>query len=227
MKPVHFDFRTKLFVVCCVMVLVAVLTNDFVIDSLLVLLAFYITIQGFGRAAVRYLAACAAFALLRVISDGEGLTFLMPEMFLFMVLRILMMVMAAHPIIGMPPGEVVAVFKKIHAPGSIALPTTFMLRFFPTVKGEFRDVFAALYLRGLLSLRHPLRTAEYVITPVIFRASRIAEELAASAESRGISNLCPHTCRREIVFGYADGLACVLAFAVSLAYFVFEWTVIR
>ena len=55
------------------------------------------------------------------------------------------------------------------------------------------------YLRGLLSLRHPLRTAEYVITPVIFRASRIAEELAASAESRGISNLCPHTCRREIV----------------------------
>ena len=45
MKPVHFDFRTKLFVVCCVMVLVAVLTNDFVIDSLLVLLAFYITIQ--------------------------------------------------------------------------------------------------------------------------------------------------------------------------------------
>lgn len=44
---------------CCVMVLVAVLTNDFVIDSLLVLLAFYITIQGFGRAAVRYLAACA------------------------------------------------------------------------------------------------------------------------------------------------------------------------
>ena len=162
MKPVHFDFRTKLFVVCCVM-----------------------------------------------------------------VLRILMMVMAAHPIIGMPPGEVVAVFKKIHAPGSIALPTTFMLRFFPTVKGEFRDVFAALYLRGLLSLRHPLRTAEYVITPVIFRASRIAEELAASAESRGISNPCPHTCRREIVFGYADGLACVLAFAVSLAYFVFEWTVIR
>ena len=58
-------------------------------------------------------------------------------------------------------------------------------------------------------------------------ASRIAEELAASAESRGISNPCPHTCRREIVFGYADGLACVLAFALSLAYFVFEWTVIR
>ena len=28
--------------------------------------------------------------------------------------------MAAQPVIGMPPGEVVAVFKKIHAPNGIA-----------------------------------------------------------------------------------------------------------
>lgn len=86
---------------------------------------------------------------------GQGITILMPEMFLFMVLRILMMVMAAQPVIGMPPGEVVAVFKKIHAPDGIALPVTFMLRFFPTVRSEFSDVFASLRLRKLLSWKHP------------------------------------------------------------------------
>lgn len=224
---VQLDFRTKLVVVVLTMVLAAVLTSDLVIYTLLGLLALYLLVQGLGRQALRYLVVAAVFAVLRWCSDGNGLTFLMPEMFLFMVLRMLMMVMAAHPIIGMPPGEVVAVFKKIHAPQSIALPTTFMLRFFPTVRSEFADVFAALRLRGLLSWRHPLRTAEYVVTPVIFRCSRIAEELAASAESRGISNPAPHTCRREIAFRKRDGLACVLALAVSVGYIVFEWTVIR
>ena len=95
------------------------------------------------------------------------------------------MVMAAQPVIGMPPGEVVAVFKKIHAPNGIALPVTFMLRFFPTVRSEFSDVFSSLRLRKLLSWKHPLDAMEYIVTPVIFRSSRIAEELAASAESRG------------------------------------------
>lgn len=137
------------------------------------------------------------FIVLRLLSGGQGITILMPEMFLFMVLRILMMVMAAQPVIGMPPGEVVAVFKKIHAPNGIALPVTFMLRFFPTVRSEFSDVFSSLRLRKLLSWKHPLDAMEYIVTPVIFRSSRIAEELAASAESRGISNPGKHTCRRK------------------------------
>ena len=227
MAAVHFDFRTKLVVIVLVMALVAMLTSDLLIDGLLVLLAGYLTMQGFGRAAVKYLCACAVFTVLRVLSGGEGLTFLMPEMFLFMVLRILMMVMAAHPIIGMPPGEVVAVFKKLHAPQSIALPITFTLRFFPTVRSEFADVFAALRLRRLLSWRRPLATLEHLITPVIFRSSRIAEELAASAECRGIS--CPgvHTCRREIAFCRSDALMCAASVAMAVVFFILEWTVVR
>lgn len=106
----------------------------------------------------------------------------------------------------MPPGEVVAVFKKIHAPNGIALPVTFMLRFFPTVRSEFSDVFSSLRLRKLLSWKHPLDAMEYIVTPVIFRSSRIAEELAASAESRGISNPGKHTCRRKIEFQKEIGL---------------------
>ena len=93
----------------------------------------YLIIQGFGRQTIKYLIVCGVFIVLRLISGGQGITILMPEMFLFMVLRILMMVMAAQPVIGMPPGEVVAVFKKIHAPDGIALPVTFMLRFFDIV----------------------------------------------------------------------------------------------
>ena len=174
------------------MSLVAVLTSDILIYTLLGVLSVYLIIQGFGRQTIKYLIVCGVFIVLRLLSGGQGITILMPEMFLFMVLRILMMVMAAQPVIGMPPGEVVAVFKKIHAPDGIALPVTFMLRFFPTVRSEFSDVFASLRLRKLLSWKHPLDAMEYIVTPVIFRSSRIAEELAASAESRGISNPGKH-----------------------------------
>ena len=219
---VKFDFRTKLLVIALTMSLVAVLTSDILIYTLLVCLCIYLLIQGFYRQAIKYFAVCYVFILLRLFSGGNGITFLMPEMFLFMVLRILMMVMAAQPVFGMPPGEVVAVFKKIHAPSGIALPITFTLRFFPTIRSEFADVFSSLRLRKLLSWKHPLDAMEYIVTPVIFRSSRIAEELAASAESRGISNPGEHTCRRKLLFRKQDWLMCVIAVAITVMYFVLE-----
>lgn len=187
----------------------------------------YLIIQGFARQTIKYLAVDLVFILLRVLSDGNGVTFLMPEMFLFMVLRIMMMMMAAQPVIGMPPGEVVAVFKKIHVPDSLALPINFMLRFFPTVRSEFADVFASLRLRSLLSWHHPLDAMEYMITPVIFRSSRIAEELAASAESRGISNPGIHTCRRNLQFNKQDWIMSITAAAVTAAFLMIEIKVIK
>ncbi len=219
---VQFDFRTKLLVIILTMSLVAVLTSDILIYTLLVLLGGYLFVQGFGKQSIKYLAVCFVFIVLRLLSNGGGITFLMPEMFLFMVLRILMMVMAAQPILGMPPGEVVAVFKKIHAPDGIALPITFTLRFFPTIKSEFADVFSSLRLRRLLSWKHPLDAIEYIVTPVIFRSSRIAEELAASSESRGISNPGNHTCRRKVMFRKRDWIMCVIAVATTVMYFVLE-----
>lgn len=222
MMGIKFDFRTKLLVIVLTMSLVAVLTSDILIYTLSGLLGAYLVVQGYVRQTIKYLTVCGIFVILRVLSGGEGITFLMPEMFLFMVLRILMMAMAAQPIFGMPPGEVVAVFKKIHAPDSIALPITFMLRFFPTVRSEFSDVFASLKLRGLLSWKHPLDALEYIVTPVIFRSSRIAEELAASAESRGISNPGRHTCRRKIVFRSVDYIMCIIAVLITALYIAME-----
>ncbi len=222
---ITFDFRTKLLVIVLTMSLVAVLTSDILIYTLLGCLSIYLVIQGLGRQTIKYLIACGVFIILRLLSGGQGITILMPEMFLFMILRILMMVMAAQPVIGMPPGEVVAVFKKIHAPDGIALPVTFMLRFFPTIRSEFSDVFAALRLRKLLSWKHPLDAMEYIVTPIIFRSSKIAEELAASAESRGISNPGQHTCRRQTVFRKRDLIMCVIAVCVTILYFTLERTV--
>ena len=50
-----FDFRTKLLVIVLTMSLVAVLTSDILIYTLLGVLSVYLIIQGFGRQTIKYL----------------------------------------------------------------------------------------------------------------------------------------------------------------------------
>lgn len=222
----NFDFRTKLIIIIITMSLVAVITSDILIYTLICALSVYLIIQGYKKQVLIYDIVCIIFIFLRFFSNGHGITFLMPEMFLFMVLRIMLMAMAAQPVISMAPGEAVSVFKRIHLPNSLGLPLIFMLRFFPTVRGEFCDVFAALKMRNLISWKHPLDSLEYIVTPIIFRSSRISEELAASAESRGISNPGKHTCIRKIEFKLKDLIMCIIAIILSIIYFIIEKKVI-
>ncbi|SET78712.1 energy-coupling factor transport system permease protein [Lacrimispora sphenoides] len=226
MAPLFFDFRSKAVILILTMVLVAFVTANITIYMLLGLLAVYLIVQGFGRAALKMGAVALAAGGLKYLSAGQGLTVFIPDMFLFIITRIMLMLMAACPFMGMPPGEAVAVFKKIHAPDTFALPVTFMLRFLPTVKEEFAGVFAALYLRGLLTLKHPLKALEYIIVPVMLRASRISDELAASAEARGIANPGIHTCRREVIFARCDVILSALGVLAAVSLMLLERRVI-
>lgn len=220
--PLYFDFRSKAVILILTMGLVAFVTANSTIYMLLGMLAVYLILQDFGRAALKMGAVALAAGGLKYLSAGQGFTVFMPDMFLFIITRIMLMLMAACPFMGMPPGEAAAVFKRIHAPDTFALPVTFMLRFLPTVKEEFKGVFDALYLRGLLSLKHPLKALEYIIVPVMLRASRISEELAASAEARGIANPGIHTCRREVIFAGRDVILCVLGVVTASGLLLLE-----
>ena len=222
MNTFYFDFRTKIVILLLTMLLVALITSNILINTILCVLAFYLILQGTVWGALKMGGVVLAAELLKYLSLGQGITVLMPDMFLFIIIRIMLMLMAAQPLMGMPPGEAIAVFKKMHAPDTFALPVTFMLRFIPSVRGEFAGVFAALRLRGLLSVRQPLRALEYMIVPLMFRASRISEELAASAETRGIANPGLHTCRRELVFGKKDAIVCVLGVAFTAGFLIWQ-----
>lgn len=221
-KPLYFDFRAKIVILILTMLLVAFVTSNIIVYSILGILTLYLILQGYVRSALKVGFIALIAILIKYISSGKGLTVLMPDMFLFIITRIMLMLMAAHPLMGMPPGEAVAVFKKMHVPDTFALPVTFMLRFLPTVKNEFASVFAALHLRGLLSPRHPLRAIEYIIVPVMIRATRISEELAASAEARGIAFPGEHTSRREIVFRRHDFWLCFIGIIATIGMLVWE-----
>lgn len=222
MKPIEFDFRTKLLVLILNIYIVSIISRESLFSSLILLLSMYLIIQGKIKPLIRCLILYAILITLRMISNGEGITILLPEMFLFLVIRMTAIIMGAIPILGMPPGEIVVVFKKLKIPNSIGLPFIFMIRFFPTVRVEFKEVFESIRLRHLVSIKEPVKALEYTFVPVMIRSTRIAEELAAASESRGISSPGVHTSRRQIKLCNKDYILMLIAIIAFIVLFFLE-----
>ena len=204
------DFRTKLIVLSGTVFLSATVSKNTVFCMLISFLLLYIAFQKEWKTAVRCSLLLSLVFVLRLYSKGNGLGILIPEMFLFIITRMTAVFMSALPIVKTQPGELRAIFKKLNVHRNFHLPLIFMLRFFPTVKYEFREIIESLRLRGICSWKKPLTTVEYLFVPMIFSASKTAEELAAAAEVRGISAEGDHSSRRLIQFKKSDWLISII-----------------
>ena len=204
------DFRTKLIVLSGTVFLSATVSKNTVFCMLISFLLLYIAFQKEWKTAVRCSLLLSLVFVLRLYSKGNGLGILIPEMFLFIITRITAVCMSALPIVKTQPGELRAIFKKLNVHRNFHLPLIFMLRFFPTVKYEFREIIESLRLRGICSWKKPLTAVEYLFVPMIFSASKTAEELAAAAEVRGISAEGDQSSRRLIQFKKSDWLISII-----------------
>ena len=204
------DFRTKLIVLSGTVFLSATISKNTVFCTLISFLLLYTAFQKEWKTAVRCSLLLSLVFVLRLYSKGNGLGILIPEMFLFIITRMTAVFMSALPIVKTQPGELRAIFKKLNVHRNFHLPLIFMLRFFPTVKYEFREIIESLRLRGICSWKKPLTAVEYLFVPMIFSASKTAEELAAAAEVRGISAEGDHSSRRLIQFKKSDWLISII-----------------
>lgn len=89
--------------------------------------------------------------------------------------------------------ELIAAMYAMKLPRSITITFAMILRFFPTFHEEIHSIYDAMKLRGIkLSLKNvftkPLLLLEAMIVPIVMRSASIAEELSASAVTRGIDN---------------------------------------
>ena len=80
--------------------------------------------------------------------------------------------------------EFTTAFHQMRLPNMIVIPLSVMFRFFPVVIDEMVE---AMKLRGYQKpWLHPIRTAEYIVVPLLSAVARIADELAAAALIRGL-----------------------------------------
>ena len=88
-------------------------------------------------------------------------------------------------------GMFLASLERWHVPKSFSIPFAVILRFFPSVKEEWRSITAAMKLRGIglnvgNVLAHPIQTIEYLLVPLLSSSIKIGDELSAASVARGL-----------------------------------------
>lgn len=87
--------------------------------------------------------------------------------------------------------RITASLRKLHVPETIITICAVVLRFFPVLSNDLKIMEQSIKTRGIFSgvgekIRFFPQYCEIIIMPMIFRVLRIAEMLAASAQTRGI-----------------------------------------
>ncbi|MFI3202624.1 MAG: energy-coupling factor transporter transmembrane component T [Eubacteriales bacterium] len=113
--------------------------------------------------------------------------------------------------------EFMAAFEKMHLPNLVMVPFVVMLRFIPTVKEEWSGISNAMAFRGIKFslgsiLCHPLRTAEYILVPLLFSCVHIMDELVAASLVRGLESSKKRVCYFHIKMGIWDYLVLLISF---------------
>ena len=113
-------------------------------------------------------------------------------------------------------GEFVAALHKLHIPQSIIIPSMVVIRFFPTIQEDYRQIRNSMALRGMSEnglslLRHPFKNLEYVLIPLLINSNNVAEDLSIAALTKGIGIQTEHTTMHTIQFKSIDFVYMMLA----------------
>ena len=107
--------------------------------------------------------------------------------------------------------EFVAAMERMHVPQKIVIPVSVVFRFFPTVREEYAAIRDAMKMRGITTLRSPMKMLEYRIVPLMMSVAKIGEELSAAALTRGLGAPQKRTNICEIGFGPLDVLCAIVS----------------
>lgn len=155
------------------------------------------------RFAVVY-AALLALGFVQAPTSGDW-TWLNVVPMLAVGLRMLLpcLITGAYAFTTTTPGEFTAALRRVHAPEAVIIPCMVVIRFFPTLREDYRHIRNAMALRGVPSgggslLRHPAQSLEYIIVPLLMNATTVAQDLSVAALTKGLGNPGAHTSMSDI-----------------------------
>lgn len=120
--------------------------------------------------------------------------------------------------------EFMSAFQKMKLSSKLIIPFAVMFRFIPTVNETWLNIRKAMAFRGISPnffglLRHPMRSLEYILIPMLFSATSVMEELAAAALARGLDSEHKRSSLLEVrmsVLDYLFFLVVIFLFAVMI-----------
>lgn len=108
----------------------------------------------------------------------------------YILLRMMPVIMIAWVLTSCyTSNELLSALVKLRLPKKIILSVTIMLRFFPTYRAEITLIKESLKMRQIsLSIFKPVRYLEFLLVPILIRASMIAEDMTANAITKGVES---------------------------------------
>ena len=126
--------------------------------------------------------------------------------------------------------ELIAAMYSLKIPRSITITFSMVLRSFPTFSEEVHSIYDAMRLRGLaISWKNvftrPLLLLEAIAIPIVMRSASIAEELSASAVTRGIDNPAQRTSFVRLRVQLLDLVVLFIFVAIFVALFYCKYQI--
>lgn len=205
------DVRCKFFLLILISV-VAFSAKDIIYGSIVFIIVCLLSfLLGQRKKTIKFTAAYILLLLFIIFSNY------IPATLSSMILMIVLCIRMCMPIMlyGQTFLKTTAVSEMVTGLYAMKIPRAFVItfavamRFFPTAKEEISHVRDAMSLRGIgFSLRNlrlrPALIFEGFITPLLVRASTIAEELSAASITRGLDNPAPRTAFTKLNITFKD-----------------------
>ena len=116
--------------------------------------------------------------------------------------------------------EFVAAMERMRVSQKVVIPVSVVFRFFPTVKEEYAAIRDAMKMRGITTLRSPMKMLEYRVVPLMISIAKIGEELSAAALTRGLGAPQKRTNICTIKFGPLDVFFFLLTIPCWVGFFI-------
>ena len=147
---------------------------------------------------------------------------MMVSFVLFIVARSLsMVIMCLWMSAGLCVDDLITSLQNMHIPKGFTITVAVVFRYIPTIGREFRNINNTMKMRGIAFnaknlFFQPGRTMEYALVPLIMRSIKVADDLSASAMTRGLDLQTKRTSYREVRLHLHDFLITVLFVALIL-----------
>ena len=225
MIPLHFDPRTKLFLILLCVISSVFAPNLYFQFALTVVIGLFAVLSGKWKYALRGIIVYALICAFSVwsMSVMVGTLRTMFVAFLGLVHKVYACGMLAWVVISTTKvGEFLSAMARLHVPKKLTIPVAVMLRYLPVIREDRRYIRDAMRLRDVSPtlwgfLKSPAMTVNCIYVPLLTAASKAADELSIASVTRGIENPKQRTCLVKIRMRAADWLAMtfMLAFLIS------------
>jgi len=150
-----------------------------------------------------------AFSYFSSFWEGQVLGMVLGMLTFLILIMIPVLMLGSWLIKTTKINDFIASMEKMKLPASVIIPLAVTLRFMPTIQTEFRFIKNTMKMRGIsLSLgsivKRPLMTTEYAMVPLLMRSIKVADELSASALTRGLGRHKKRTSYRDVRLNRKD-----------------------